>query len=322
MKIGLRTLIRDISYIMRFENIRRYLPFDFELYKENTHYDIVIFQKAMLMEDQILAKNLKEKGVKIIFDANVNYYEINGEYISAGSKPTLEQREAAIYMTRLADYVIADSIYIRDKAKKYNKNVIYIPDNIDFDHFKYVKEHKYKKPIRLMWSGYALKSVHLLLIKEVLEKLSLKRDIILYIISEKGTYYKEEIRRINCPVEWVEYNYNTFPQDLLKGDIIISPRYLCNEYDKGHTSLKILVGMALYIPPVASPQPSYVEILDGTNGFIVETQEEWEEFLSRLIDSPDLRNEVGFRSRKTALKFSSEKIAKKYKKLFEDLLSQ
>ena len=50
----------------------------------------------------------------VIFDANVNYYEIWGDYDIPHTRPTDEQRRAALELTELADHVVADSSYTID----------------------------------------------------------------------------------------------------------------------------------------------------------------------------------------------------------------
>jgi glycosyltransferase involved in cell wall biosynthesis len=73
-----------------------------------------------------------------------------------------------------------------------------------------------------------------------------------------------------------------------------------NEWVKGKCGLKGLSYMALEIPTVMSAVGVNTEIIiDGENGFLANTEAEWVNKLSQLIDSFELRKKLGFNGRKT-----------------------
>src|SRR5919199_1647226 len=102
-----------------------------ELYDPGRRYDIVVFVKAMDGRTQAEAERIKRRGGRVVFDANVNYYEIWGEYEVPGTEPTPEQRRDAIAMTKLADWVVADSTYLLGVVGKHTDAASWIPDNVD-----------------------------------------------------------------------------------------------------------------------------------------------------------------------------------------------
>ena len=56
----------------------------------------------------------------------------------------------------------------------------------------------------------------------------------------------------------------------------------------------------LGVPGVYSALPTYQQIVEhGKNGFLAQTEEDWETYLVQLIESPVLRNEMGQAARKT-----------------------
>ena len=58
--------------------------------------------------------------------------------------------------------------------------------------------------------------------------------------------------------------------------------------------------MGLGIPSVASPVGINAEVIqDGSNGFLASNEEQWLEKLSRLIDSAELRRQLGAAGRQT-----------------------
>ena len=71
-----------------------------------------------------------------------------------------------------------------------------------------------------------------------------------------------------------------------------------DEWSKGKCGLKLLQYMAMSVPAVASPVGVNCDIIeDGEDGFLAQSEREWEEKLSRLIDDRGLREEMGRKAR-------------------------
>ena len=81
--------------------------------------------------------------------------------------------------------------------------------------------------------------------------------------------------------------------------------------------------MSLGIPAVMSPVGVNPEIVsDGENGFLADSEDEWFEKLSRLIESPELRSKLGKAGQKTVedrFSFNSQKDY--YLSLFNNLIT-
>jgi len=74
-------------------------------------------------------------------------------------------------------------------------------------------------------------------------------------------------------------------------------------------------------PAVASPVGINKDIIiHGVNGFHARTEEQWEEFLSRLISDRDLRRAMGREGRRCVEeKYSLDYYANRYISLIEEL---
>ena len=71
-----------------------------------------------------------------------------------------------------------------------------------------------------------------------------------------------------------------------------------DEWAKGKCGLKILQYMALEIPAVASPVGVNTQLInDGVNGFLCASSQEWHVALEKLIESRQLREEMGINGR-------------------------
>jgi glycosyltransferase involved in cell wall biosynthesis len=82
--------------------------------------------------------------------------------------------------------------------------------------------------------------------------------------------------------------------------------------------------MALEIPTIMSPVGVNTEIIDdGINGFLADTEEEWMEKISCLIDSFELRQRIGKKGRETVEKgYSVESQKNIYLQAFNELLKR
>ncbi|MCD6311273.1 MAG: glycosyltransferase, partial [Elusimicrobia bacterium] len=73
-----------------------------------------------------------------------------------------------------------------------------------------------------------------------------------------------------------------------------------NNWTKGKCGLKALQYMAVGVPVVVSPVGVNREIIrDGENGFLADSEGEWLEKLSLLIENKELREKLGEMGRKT-----------------------
>lgn len=286
-----------------------------ELYQPERRYDVVVFFKAMSERDREEARRIQGYGGRVVFDANVNYYEVWGDYELDGTRPTEEQRAAAVEMTQLADHVVADSSYLLSVVSKLNGRATWIPDNVDLRVYRRRREHR-PGPLRLVWSGMAYKALPLL---DIVEPLAALDAAELVLVADEEPSVLRELRQA-LPCRFERFSDWRYARILRRCHAIVSPKRLVNSYELGHTEYKISLGMGVGLPAVASPQQSYVEAISYRGGgMICETPEEWLDALRRLAD-PALRAELGGRARQTVVeRYSTAVTARAYLELIESL---
>ena len=222
--------------------------------------DISIFIRRQSVVDQKLAIRQKLKGQKIIFDLCVNYFHKSKKTISH-DEVTSKHISNCIKMTQIADFVFCSSKMIANSAKKFNKNSFYIYDSIDFEHFNRKKNIKnfLNDKLRFIWAGVSRKSNELIPYATILKK---KRIPLILICENKPPEfdYRFLFWRKN-PTYFKKWRYDTLPNDLLMGDLMIAPRQLNSIYNRSHSHFKINLFLSQGIPVVASPLPSYFEVL-------------------------------------------------------------
>ncbi len=270
--LGFYNTIQPSSRIRVFDviNMLRYSDtFHVSLYNPLLKYNVLIFQKKFDNKAYLFAKKQKKKGVKIILDINVNYYNPNSNIIET------QQHKDIIRFTNLCDYIISSSDYISNYINTIlpKKNIVTIYESINNKYFKQSKI--LNNNIRtLIWSGYSVKAKEFLLIKNVLEELYTRYKFKLIIVAEK--YINLDI---DIPIEFIKYSEKNIVSTLLKGDIFIAPRDMTEEYNLGHSFTKIGVAMALGLPVIASPVPSYLK----SPAIFCKNEKEWYNNLSTIL---------------------------------------
>jgi len=274
--------------------------------------DIAIFLRRYDRVDFQLLKEQKNKGAKIIIDLCVNFFDVTGSFV--GGYGSTEKEKCKIEkIIKEADVITCSSDYIRNKASNNHSWAVYIPDSIDLEHFKMkkVKQNFEKSKIYAIWAGQSVKISEV----EELNKILKSRNISLIIISNEKPDLKYSF-------EYIPWSYYTFPSNILKGDLCISPRRIDNTYDLGHSHFKIGVFMAQGVPALAAPLPSYQEVIEKTGGGrICESDSEWKKALDEVLDNRQMLWEWSQAAYEGMRCYSTENIAKKNIEVFEKLIS-
>lgn len=128
-----------------------------------------------------------------------------------------------------------------------------------------------------------------------------------------------KIKLQNIPTEFIYYNQKTIAYDALKGDLFLAPRDLHDAYNLGHSFTKIGIPMALGIPVVASPIPSY----EGSPAILLNSNDAcWYDTIEELLLDPKRCTQLSLEGRNYCKKhFSSEVIVLMYKELFGRILN-
>ena len=270
----------------------------YELYRPWRSYDAVVFLKSFSSECLQLARHLKSKNVKTVFDLNVDYLSpAVGQFYYDDMAPTQQQCLAVGAMVRVCDIVMCASRHIASVVSEYNKNVYWIPDNVRDDLIS--RENScvpdYDNKISLLWSGQAVKLFELLRIKEVL--LSFADNLHLKIITNSldalKKWHEPYAKEFHSMLKRLSHEIIPFTtiDDLMKvygqGGVCISPRFLDNSYNLGHSEWKITLAMAKGCVTLASEQESYIEVHDRANGHglrICSSAKEWEVAFKEILN--------------------------------------
>lgn len=242
-------------------------------------YDFIIIEKELIMYCPYFVEYFLLRGTKysLDFDDNPKAPYIKGFLKKLVYKNKIEKLIKNSIVTTVGNYWY----YEEFKSEKLS----YLPTVIDID--KYNEKLNYEsKEITIVWIGSKSTLKYLNIIKSPLEKLSKKYPIRLKVIGGKITFD-------NIKVEYVDWKEETESKEIEKSDIGIMP--LEDTYwEKGKCGFKLIQYMACGLPVVASPAPANEEIvIHEQSGFIAKTDEEWYEYLEKLILDINLRKELG-----------------------------
>lgn len=127
------------------------------------------------------------------------------------------------------------------------------------------------------------------------------------------------------PYEYKVWNLDTIEKEILDSDVAVIPypeKHLQDKYINRKSSNRLILFMSYGLPTIVSPISEYEKIImDGKNGFIAKSKEDWENILIKLRDNPDLRERIGLVARQSVKGKCSLKVqAENYLKLIKESL--
>lgn len=117
--------------------------------------------------------------------------------------------------------------------------------------------------------------------------------------------------------KWIE---TRFPQFMDEADIFVTPLQ-DNKYTRCKSAIKFLEASSAKIPGVWQGMRQYESVVDGENGLLAYSADDWYENIKILIDNKELRREMGEKAFKTVEKdWQMQKNIEKYMSFFTNIL--
>ncbi|MBN2302112.1 MAG: glycosyltransferase [Lentisphaerae bacterium] len=116
---------------------------------------------------------------------------------------------------------------------------------------------------------------------------------------------------------FVEWDKNTVATAIVEHDVALIPAFLASDHDMAKSSNRLTMFMALGMPVIASPVPSYTEIVrNGENGFIAGSRADWLNALQKLTE-PGIAERIGQCARANVIEtFSLKRTVETYLAVF------
>jgi len=271
-----------------------------KLFKRAADFDGVFLHKKGL--NVLDALSLRRYSRKIIynFDDAVMYSDKRPERYSRSHFVPFRRS------VRVADMVIAGSSYLAEHARRFNSNVEVLPIGLKVSDYRPDGHGKADDKIRLVWIGSRSTLGYLEEITPAIEEIGARCDqVILRIIGD------DFLELNNMPVEKRLWSMDTRGIDIASSDVGLAP-LPDNRFTRGKCSFKVLEYSAAGLPVIASPVGTNSEyVKEGTTGFLAADTRQWEDKMIQLIESPQLRQQMGRAGLELAANFDIEVIGRK-----------
>lgn len=263
-------------------------------WKNYSKYDIVFVQReALMIGSSFFERKIKNSKAKLIFDFDDAIWKLDTS--DANKKwEWMKNPNKTKEIISASDLVIAGNNYLMSYAQQYNSNVKLIPTTIDTNFHLPTNNAINSDVIIIGWSGSKTTIKHFESAISVLLKLKVKYGNKLeFKVMGDATFTNDELN-----IKGIPWSHETEVETINSFDIGIMP-LPDDEWAKGKCGLKGLSYMACAIPTIMSPVGVNADIIQhGENGFLANTEDEWFNYLSVLIENPDLRKKLGENARK------------------------
>jgi glycosyltransferase involved in cell wall biosynthesis len=302
------------SFVIRFKDLKRARDFDI----------IFIQREALLIGSSYFEKQFYKR-TNVVFDFDDSIWLLD---TSPENKKFefLKNPDKTKINIQHAHCVIAGNAYLANYAKTFNKNIVIIPTTVDTDfHLPVLDSARTdkgskggeEKKIVIGWSGSISTIKHFEMAIPVLKALALKypHQLEIHVIGQ--AHYSHP----DLDIVSKAWSAQTEVDDLNQFDIGIMtiPN---DEWAKGKCGLKGLSYMACGVATVMSPVGVNTDIIQhGVNGYLAGTNQEWMDCLSLLIESLELRQQIGKAGRDTVVQNYSVNANKlKYVEVLKSLI--
>lgn len=266
------------------------------------NYDlIIIYREANFLGNIFFEKRYASSKVPVIFDFDDAIW-LNDVSDGNSNLRWLKRPEKTAEIIAISDLTIVGNQYLASYAKQFNKNVLVVPTSVSTNYHQ-GNNISNNNTVCIGWTGSSTTFKHFQEALPVLKKLKQK-------YNDKLTFkliidIETEIPELD--LHSTIWSAKTEISELDKIDIGIMP-LPDDDWSKGKCGFKGIQYMALGKPTVMSPVGVNTEIISDTkNGFLANTDTEWFNKLSMLIESDELRKKLGEAGKKTILeKYSVE----------------
>lgn len=308
----------------------------YERYRPWRSYAAVVFLKSMGRDVAALRSRLGQRGVKTVFDCNVDYVTpARGTFYYDGMAPTEEQRRDALEMIGGVDGVVGDSEHLTAVCRALHSNVRWIPDNVRMD---LVPKNCHPSGsvggrLRVLWSGTSRKAFELLAVEALLR--SHRQRIELVVVTDglggMDKIYEPHRTALRELLHDVDARVLPFTgiEDLLRlyaeGGVFFSPRHLDNSYNQGHTEWKITLPLACGRRVLCADQASYRTVAERGPGTVAvcRNDDEWRASLEECLDGNfDWARQVKDGHDVVAKCYATSVVARQFVDFMVDVLNQ
>lgn len=254
-------------------------------------YDLLWIEKELFpflpaMTERVLGM----VGLRYVVDYDDAIFHRYDNHRSAMVRGLLGRKIDAVM--RGASVVIAGNAYIAERARQAGaRRVEILPTAVDLQRYQPRASAVDSRPVTIGWIGSPVTARYLRLVSRPLADLQHNLQVNVSLIGSGPV----EISSV--AVNIMPWNEEEEAQQIASFDIGIMP--LPDEpWERGKCGYKLIQYMAAAVPTVGSPVGVNAEVIQhGETGYLARTEEEWTEYLRRLVLDTELRRRFGAKGR-------------------------
>ncbi|MDD3985490.1 MAG: glycosyltransferase family 4 protein [Methanobacterium sp.] len=277
--------------------------------RANNNYDLIHANNIEVLRFSSKPFILTIHHVGHFIDENIRHQTIFNKFMA---KILVWQANHASIVTTVSNNTKNDLIKMGVK-----QNIIVIPNGIDLNEFKPLKNKKNKKFIISHVSRISPEKGQDFTIK-CFEKLpeNIREKCELRIIGHiSDNNYFNSLKKENAKF-FTQLSENEYSKKIAESDLIVFPTFMSEGF-----GLVVLEAMVCGVPILASDQPAIKEAGGTTCQYFKQGNNiEFSKKLIKLIKGKKLRHRLSLEGLKWVKKFSWDKVYQEYKKLYEELL--
>jgi len=282
--------------------------------------DIVVTQMCIDMDGIALIREYQvEHGLKYVVEQD-DMIEVDKSNPHRVEHDISNAPEIIKISMGFADMVTTTTNYLAEKLKKYNDNVVVLPNYMDMDRWDVVKHRNTSDTIRIGWLGSVTHIKDLELIINPLRRICAEYPKVQ--ILTVGDMRTRELLK-GLPVEnMLGVPFEVYPSRLngLRLDIALAPLQ-DNEFNKCKSNIKWQEYTISEVPGIYSPTVYFHRGFEPSLGLIARTEDQWYRCMKNLIESPDMRKGIVDNAyRMLKRKYNLSKEAHKWKEAYETLI--
>lgn len=269
--------------------------------------------------DHIYGTHRDITGAKLVIDLDDDPVLINEGH------PDIEainaKKDMRVRMVKLADHLVVSTEEIAKNVRPLNPYVTVIPNAIDPEIWKFKNQLKNDGKVRIGWMASGSHFADLPIITPVMQEILKKYPNVEFHYAGMTWDDHQEDRFYHHTGSGT---YEAFPKwySELGIDIAIAP-LKDTPFNRCKSNIKWMEAAMLEIPTVASDVLPYRDIKHGETGYLATTHAQFVKYLSKLIESEELRRKIGKQAKKEILAhWTTDKFLPLYEKLFTRLLEK
>ncbi|SFO47678.1 Glycosyltransferase involved in cell wall bisynthesis [Algoriphagus ornithinivorans] len=193
------------------------------------------------------------------------------------------------WVMRHSHLVFAGNSYLKSYAEEAGaERVIILPTVIRVEKYPIKTTHNLRK-VSIGWIGSPTTLKYLLALEPVFRRLGNKHDLELLVINAANTILPD----LGIPTRLIPWEEHKEGNQISDFDIGIMP-LPDDDWERGKCAYKLIQYMACALPVVAAPVGMNQDVVQhGINGYLAGTEQEWVDYLEKLILDPQLRQDLG-----------------------------